>query len=204
MADLAGYGYVSVAHGMKSFENMGVVVSDGAQALQHIFLPTSTFVAGRPSDLFYAPRYSTEAADTGSTSVPSFPYQLVGWVYGTAYNPGAVPVATGMCIPAQEWFVHERGVHVFPGMEMVMDPPAEQWPGQVQGWSQPPLLSLTPLGIAHPRLWTVQVWIDPNGGPPKIGFSYPFGHIPGEPDDISHILDSMFYPAETPEAIAHR
>lgn len=68
---------------------------------------------GRPSVLFYEP---TGIAVTAPRDGFDFPYVLRGWAYAFPYtspfNGGTHPDPLS-CATADEWFVHEAGVHTF-------------------------------------------------------------------------------------------
>ena len=147
-------------------------------------MPTSIQLTN-PAILLYQPRdpfpNETPAQHLAAITDPAFPdppYSLIGWAYGSAYNPTVWPVMG--CIPSSAWFVHVPGFHRTDGA-MDVYPVTESVPGAALG---PPALPpadapSTPAGsFWHPRTWDLHMWIRDGGLPPLLAINRPEG-VPG-------------------------
>ncbi|HEX5726856.1 MAG TPA: hypothetical protein VFX98_15375 [Longimicrobiaceae bacterium] len=120
-----------------------------------------------PLLLMYRPRNNSDGLD----HIPDPPYELVGWGYGGAFDPAHKP-DMGCAIVAEEFFIHEAGYHT-PDGGFVATPPAEATPGSVV--AERPLPPTT-VGVWHPRVWDVHVWVNRGGTPvvePCLGLEIP-------------------------------
>ncbi len=69
--------------------------------------------------LFYAPK-NPDAQHNYADTLPDGDYVLIGWGYYQDYTPGQKPEMVGLT--ANDWFVHERGVHTLDGGFLLQQP----------------------------------------------------------------------------------
>lgn len=157
---LPGQGYGVLPHGLVSLFGNGVAFASVTAGMSLVNISL-----GSPQLLLYAPRprgtnetpAAYQAALTDQVADP--PYTLIGWAYGTVYDPSQRRRVG--CIPTDKWFVHEAGYHRLDG-GMDLTPPTETVPGE-ENMSTPPFG--VPTGAFHPRIWDLHVWARPNGLP---------------------------------------
>jgi hypothetical protein len=158
--DLPPRGYAIPTHGYTSIFGAGVAFASVPSG----FSPGGVTL-GAPELLLYAPRpiaagESPAAYQAAITDVlPDPPYTLIGWAYGTVYDPANRPRLG--CIPTEHWFLHEAGYHLANG-DMVLTPPQESVVG-AENVLVPPLA--LPPGAFHPRIWDLHLWARPSGTP---------------------------------------
>jgi quercetin dioxygenase-like cupin family protein len=174
------FGFSFPTHQFTSFRGIGLT----------FFNPTGLIGPGSPNFLFYAPRKGADATDPRG---PDFPYELVGWGYGVPYAPDRIPGFLP-CIGAEDWHIHERGVHDEKTGGMVVMPPAESSFGAAAGaLSDPPALR-PEVGFPHGRSWTAHFWRDGSGVAKSAILDPtdpPAGVDPGEGS-------SFYFPEEAP------
>lgn len=182
---LPALGYAIPPHGYTSIVGAGVAFASVPSG----FSPGGVTL-GSPELLLYAPRpmaAGESAADYQATItdlVPDPPYTLIGWAYGTIYNPDQRPRLG--CIPSERWFVHEAGYHLANG-DMGLTPPAETVAGAENVLVPPPGI---PIGVFHPRIWDLHLWASPTGTPTVAIF--PPTPVPG-----LALPPATFFPAAT-------
>lgn len=187
VASLAARGWSVPPHMWVSLEGMGVgiarpeAVPEVVTGLPSTGLPSQ---AGLPPLLLYRP--NPDAVSVTDPYGPDFPYTLVGWAYGGAYDYRQYPTTAGPCYGRPDWLVHERGIHPLATWGFVPVPPQEQWHGQDPG--NEPLLPLPP-GLPHSRLWSLHVWLNRDTGVPSVSMMQP--GIPGIDPGVG---TSFFYP----------
>ena len=130
---------------------------------------------------------------------PDPPYELIGWLYGTVYDPAKRPHLDG--IPDEAWFVHEAGWHMSDGRQILM-PPRENCLGEV---TQDPPIPPGPTYVndegdtvfaivGHGRAWDIHFWRNPNiKQPPLIAMNEPFDRLPRGTLDLPY--GAFFSPA---------
>lgn len=182
VAALAAQGWSVPPHMWVSTEGMGVAIAR-PEALTG--LPSQ---AGWPPLLLYRP--NPDAVTVTDPYGPDFPYTLVGWAYGGAYDYRQYPTTAGPCYGRSDWIVHERGIHPLDTWGFVPVPPQEQWHGQDPG--NEPFLPVPP-GIPHPRFWSLHVWLNRDSGVPSVSMMRP--GIPGIDPGVG---TAFFYPQPPP------
>jgi hypothetical protein len=173
VVSLAGRGWSVLPHMWVSFKGIGVAIAR-PEVLPELLtgLPS---LATLPPLLIYRP--SPAASNVTDPYGADFPYTLVGWAYGAAYDYRQFPTTAGRCYERRDWMVHERGIHDLATWTFVPVPPQEQWHGQEPG--NEPLLPLPP-GLPHPRLWSLHVWLNQDTGVPNVSMLHDeAGTIPG-------------------------
>ena len=180
VASLAARGWIVPPHMWVSVKGMGVGI---ARPEVLAGLPS---LAGFPPLLLYRP--NPAASNVADPYGADFPYTLVGWAYGAAYDYRQFPTTAGRCYERRDWIVHERGVHDLATWGFVPAPPREQWHGQDPGNE----LLLLPLGIPHSRLWALHVWLNRDTGVPNVSMMQDAaGTIPGIDPGVGI---AFFYP----------
>ena len=147
---------------------------------------------GSPNFLFYAPAKGADVTDPGGRD---FPYTLTGWGYGVPYAPEHLPSFLP-CVGADDWHIHERGVHDFATGGMQVMPPAEAGFAESAGQlSDPPALRPV-VGFPHARAWTAHFWLD-GDDIPKSAILDPTDPPPGIDPGVG---SSFYFPEEKPSA----
>lgn len=146
---LAALGYNQYAHWDTSLRGMGWSV---ANDLMHQD-------AHHPGFLFYRPR---PGAPNGAHDGLDFPYRLVGWGYPLPYDWQHYPAALLPCVGYTDWFIHERGVHIYSTGGFRPVPPAETVRGTAPGADFP---QVPPPDFGHPRSWDIHMFLSPSGVP---------------------------------------
>jgi quercetin dioxygenase-like cupin family protein len=148
---------------------------------------------GSPNFLFYAP--AEDAADVTDPGGRDFPYTLTGWGYGVPYAPNHLPSFVP-CVGADDWHIHERGIHDFQTGGMQVMPPAEAGFGESAGQlSDAPALRPV-VGFPHARAWSAHFWLDGDDVPTSAILD-PSDPPPGiDPGEGS----SFYFPEEEPDA----
>jgi quercetin dioxygenase-like cupin family protein len=146
---------------------------------------------GSPNFLFYAP--ANDAADVTDPGGRDFPYTLTGWGYGVPYAPEHLPGFLP-CVGADDWHIHERGVHDFATGGMQVMPPAEAGFAESAGQlSDPPALRPV-VGFPHARAWTAHFWLD-GDDIPESAILDPTDPPPGINPGVG---SSFYFPEEKP------
>jgi hypothetical protein len=172
-------------HGYASLENTGVAFANTSLGTMsatfagplgaNISIPVPNRslapALGQPAVLFYAPRPQKENESDEeyfaliTDLAPDPPYTLVGWNYGSLYDPTLRPQLDGF--GSDRWMVHEAGWHMADGsMQLLFS--EETVLGQAN--PAPPSLpfELTELGnyfFPHPRFWDIHFWRNDGGMP---------------------------------------
>ncbi|MGL6234766.1 MAG: hypothetical protein ACRC20_05430 [Segniliparus sp.] len=199
MTALAGQGYMPIEQGMKSREGHGVFFYHQAQLTRELLVAPGIITGGFPTVLLYAPEdWDSPQINSGEPYQAVYPYHLVGWNYWAQYTPGFTPLTRGLCINTNDWAVLDKGTFALPWMESYITPPDEEWQGQRAPHPDLPMIGTNPMGDVHGRVWFVQMFMNPHGGPPKLAGVDPFEYIPGEPDDQAGFTDGFFKPEHPP------
>ncbi len=170
LALMAAMGYFPV-HGFDSFQGMGVVFARDLNGSDPPAL-------GKPDVLMYQPDLTGLFGARNPTDLDGdFNYTLIGWGYGSKYDPKNVPLFAGF--PEDLWLVHEAGFHFADGTFGVTTPSGDSPKGSQPGDVRPSTNLLTPW---HERLWDIHFFRRPNGGVPVTAIHDPFGrNLPGNP-----------------------
>ena len=176
-------------------------------AFEETGLPSHGLDANYPFFLLYAPTGRPAPAPGGveGTFDDIFgdpPFELVGWLYGSEYNPVKRPHIDG--IPDEAWLVHEAGWHMSDGSQ-ILTPPREECPGQMPqdmpGPPGPALINDRGQFIfaleGHGRAWDVHLWVNPdNDATPVITVDEPFSRLPAGTLDLPQ--GAFFFPMVRP------
>jgi len=172
---LAKIGYAGYAHWQTSLAGIGVTVMGD---LMHQ-------TADRPGMLMYRPR---PGAPNGPHDGFDFPYRLAGWGYPGPYDWHQHPTTLLPCVGRAEWFIHERGIHLYDTGGFLPTPPKEAVRGTAAGADFPKTKSPDQ---SHPRSWDIHVWLT-GSGVPTTGIHNPGTPIPG----LDLPAPSFFHPSE--------
>jgi hypothetical protein len=174
VGQLAKIGYAALVHGQTSLKGMGLtVMGDMMHQAAH-----------RPAALFYRPR---PGAPNGPRDGLDFPYHLAGWAYPLPYDWHHSPTLLP-CVNRADWFIHERGLHLYDTGGFLPVPPKEVVYGTAAGADAP---KVKPPNFSHPRAWDIHVWLT-KSGIPTIGITNPGKPIPG----LAVPPGSFFYPPQ--------
>ncbi|MFD3329583.1 hypothetical protein [Streptomyces sp. NPDC058701] len=168
--------------------------------------PNPGYTPGLPTLLFYRPAPGATPAELLDPAHKDFPYELAGWGYAGQYNPGVAPGFSQdralHCLKPTDWFVHERSAHPGDTWQNIPVPPAEApgHHGDAPG-STPPsaqecgcLLDMdNGVGMAHPRMWDIHFWLQPDNpsAGPAVSILNPGTPIPGFDPGVG---TGFFYP----------
>jgi len=188
------------SHGTHSVDGFGVtmVVLEHAPrpdaVFDHIDPVTDGLGIERPNLLFF------DRTDGVRDEWP-----LIGFGYTTDYLPCESPA---FCSAELSWEVHEAGYHRViagdGGMTLATSDDliegaasaAVDADGCEPVWLED--LEIHGGTVRHGRMWTVHVWIDPEGGPPVVARTDPWRRWEDAPDRVSVDADAFFVP--NPEA----
>ena len=206
-------GYIVPTHLGAVVTGNGLALANASELLEFIApdadLPHSEMDLQKPMLLMYAPTGNPGPTPAGKEGTfddiwLDEPYELIGWNYGSDYDPADHPHLDG--IPDEAWFVHEAGWHMSDGT-MVLTPPQEDYPGQLpqEAPSGPaPVVGKVGEGdfavgiVPHPRAWDVHIWRNPNlEEVPSISMNEPFQQLPDGTLDMPE--GAFFYPQTTKE-----
>lgn len=185
------------SHGTKSVDGYGVtmVLLDevpGIGALwDHVHPVNSELERYQPNLLFF-----------DQTDGPQSTWPLIGFGYSTDYVPCQVPQVA--CIEEGEWLVHEAGYHRVllgdGGMTLADDDDlrnnAVSDAVDPQGCEPvyPEDLRIHRGTVRHGRVWTVHVWISPDGEETLISNTDPWVRWEDAPDPVYVDPEAFFTP----------